>query len=462
MTPGMKIGELGFGNTPARGWGRILLVVGVAVGIGCGGGDAPATSEENDQEASNPFRCNDLHAPGLLPTFELEIAPQEWAALEQEYATWKDRELAGEDVKPYHPAVFRYGDEVAADAFVKLQGNPSSGWIGTKMRFTIDFNRIDKDRRFHGLRKIVLHASPSDQTFLRERLALSYLRNLGLPAGCENNARLVVNGRFYGLYANREASDDEMLQRLFPEGRGGDLWKFGVELDNKKVADNAARHETLMGVPDVATMSQMVDLDETLLEWAAEAMLPNDDGYWAVNHNFYLYDHPSRGFLWLPYDLDGTFDFVEFTADPITRVPWWSNGWGKHQQAVMADPALRQRYVAAVERAWEGYDVDALKGRLGRWNAQIASSVAEDGIKPFSTADHQLAIARLNGSFFLRSKHVRHWLDCMKSGSGDDRDGDGFIWCHDCNDRDAAVSPNAGEMCGNNVDENCNGRKDDC
>ncbi|HET6280083.1 MAG TPA: CotH kinase family protein, partial [Polyangia bacterium] len=375
---------------------------------------------------------------------------------------WKDREKAGLDIKPYHPAVFRYGDEVATDAFIKLQGNPSSSWTGNKMRFTVDFNRLDKNKRFHRLRKIVLHASPSEQSFLRERLATSYMRSLGLPAACENNARLMVNGRFYGLFTNREAADDEMLQRIFPDGHGGDLWKSGFALDNKKIADHADRHDALMKTPDVATMSQMVDLDETLLDWAAEAMLPNDDGYWGVNHNFYIYDHPTRGFLWLPYDLDATFDFVEFSADPITRVPSWSAGWGVHQQAVMADPALVARFVTAVERAWEAYDVDVLKARLNRWSAQIAAAVKEDNVKPFSTADNQLAIARMNGFFYLRSKHVRSWLDCMQSGTGDDSDHDGFIWCHDCNDRDPAINPGAAEICGNSVDENCNGRKDDC
>src|SRR5262249_17505717 len=151
------------------------------------------------------------------------------------------------------------------------------------------------------------------------RLALSWLRLAGQPAQCENNARLVVNGGYYGLFENREALDDEFLERVFPGLPHGDLWKGGTQLDNAQQPIDGPGHDGLMGMQpsDLATMERLVDVDEMLAEWAAEAMLPDDDGYWGVNHNFYIYRHPTRGFLWLPYDMDATFDFVEFGADPI-------------------------------------------------------------------------------------------------------------------------------------------------
>ena len=101
----------------------------------------PATSEKDDPEASNPYNCADLFAPGLLPTFEIQIAPEEWSALQAEFADWMARQQQNLDLKPYHPLIqFKYGDEVVTDAQIKLQGNPTDHWTGAKMELKVSFN----------------------------------------------------------------------------------------------------------------------------------------------------------------------------------------------------------------------------------------------------------------------------------------------------------------------------------
>ena len=88
------------------------------------------------------------------------------------------------------------------------------------MQFVISFNEVDTDARFHGLRKLELDMPRTDPSYLRQRVALTYLRALGVPAQCANSGRLVINGAYYGLFTNMERPDVEFVQRLFP-GQAG-------------------------------------------------------------------------------------------------------------------------------------------------------------------------------------------------------------------------------------------------
>ena len=60
-----------------------------------------------------------------------------------------------------------------------------------------------------------------------------------------------------------------------------------------------------------------------------------------------------------------------------------------------------------------------------------------------------------------RAQFLQSFVDCARNGTGDDRDGDGVRWCDDCRDDDPAARPGAAEMCGNGVDDDCNGVADD-
>ena len=51
-----------------------------------------------------------------------------------------------------------------------------------KLSLKLKFNYQDKDQRFFGLKKVMLHASLSDTTMMRERLAYSLWREMGVPA----------------------------------------------------------------------------------------------------------------------------------------------------------------------------------------------------------------------------------------------------------------------------------------
>jgi hypothetical protein len=325
----------------------------------------PATG--SGEAPSFPSACADVYADDLLATFEVDVSEADWAALQQD-------SLEGEE--SYYPAVFRYGAEVVPDAMIRLRGNNSR--CGDKLQFAISFNQVDRDGRFHGLRRINLDHGGCN--LLEERLALSFMRDLGLPAACANHARLVVNGRYYGLFLSIEHVNKDFLRRNFgPAADDGNLYKSGGSLHTNEEENDTSDLRAYEAAADATALAALVDLDEAVAEWAAEAVLPARDNYWLFGWNYYLYQHPHRGFLFIPTDLDRAFPASSNGVELDTLLP---DVLQRAARIALADPEWRLRYEEAVRRTVDGYDPAVLAERLDRWWAQVAPAVAED---PFAT-----------------------------------------------------------------------------
>ena len=355
-----------------------------------------------------PKPCADLYDPERLVAFDLAMDAGEWDGLRSDCAN---------GVQAYRPVTFGFDGE-SVPAHVRLKGNWS--WDCNKMQFVVSFNETDPQGRFHGLRKVVLDSPWYDRTLLHERAAFPLFAALGLPHSCVNNARVSVNGVYYGLYANTERIDKEYLERNFEEDTGN-LYQGGAELKTNEEFGDTSRLGALQGATTAAQAAALMDVDEALLEWAAEAMLPALDNYWAgVEINYYLYDHPSRGFTWLPYDLDISFGDASWpdgsllvpgaaTLDPIT---YEHSGWRKEPlvQLVLADPALCERYVEALRTVRAAWDPVAMAAQVDRWDAQIRDAYAEDPRAHYRPGQRDEGVAHLKTFFAERAAYIDAWL----------------------------------------------------
>ena len=379
-------------------------------------GAAGAAGAEQVPVEQFPRSCSDVYDPDTLQRFELEIAPDVLAAIENDCAA---------EQKVYRPATLHYGDEVV-DVMVRLKGNWS--FRCEKKQFTISFNETDSKARFHGLRKLVLDAPWYDPSLLAERLGFSYKRRAGDFWSCVNHAELFINGDYYGVYANVERIDKEYLQRHFPKAEAeGNLYQAGTELTtNESVADNS-RRDALMAATSASKIAALTDLGAVLRDWATSAMLPDPDSYWAgVEGNYYLYDHPQRGFVWFPSDMDLTMrqgvmspstssvqvgvqaQFV--TADPIT---YENPDWKRESLyvKVLSDPQWCERYLEELRAARDAFDVTAMTKDVDTWAAQIAKAVADDPHRPFSTTTHDAGVETLKAFMPRRLDYVTTWLE---------------------------------------------------
>ena len=370
--------------------------------------DTEDTEDTDDAEKTWPRACPDLYDPEIVPTFDLAFEAGELDRLHSDCS-------AGSQA--YHPVTFTYDGETVA-AMVRLKGNWS--WSCEKLQFVISFNEEDPAGRFRGTRKLMLDAPWYDRTLLHERLAFPLFQERGLPYSCVNNARVTIDGDYYGAYANVERIDKEYLERHFEEP-DGNLYQGGSELKTNEDVGDTSRLDALQSADSVDEIAALMDLDQAVVEWATEAMLPALDNYWAgVEINYYLYDHPSRGFVYLPYDLDILFGDSAYTsgdriwpdavsADPIT---YEHPGWQKEalMEKVLSDEAWCDRFVEELVLSRAAYDPTELEARLDAWEAQIAEAVADDPNTFVTTADHQAAVAELRAFFSERADYVDEWL----------------------------------------------------
>jgi hypothetical protein len=347
--------------------------------------------------------CAPLYDPDELQTFLLEIDEAEWGALRGDCRAGR---------QAYHPARFTWRDETV-DAQVRLKGNWS--WSCQKLQFIISFNEADPDARFHGLRKLVLDAPWYDASMLHERLAFFFLERHGAPASCVNHARLDINGEYYGLYANVERIDREYLERHF-EDPSGYLYQAGRELKTHEDEPDidTSRIDAFWAARSVEALEEVVDMEAAILAWSGEAMLPDPDSYWAgVEINFYLYDDPKRGIVFLPYDADISFGENIWpgleSADPIL---WQHTGWLREEQyrVALSDPGWCEAYVARVAEAREAYDVALLQSKVDAWSEQIAAAAEEDPHRTWTLTEHRRSLTDLRSFLERRAAYVDTWL----------------------------------------------------
>lgn len=372
-----------------------------------------STGGAEPEEAWAPKPCPEIYAQDRLPTFELELTPAELEAIEEEWVIGDDNNT------PEHPLTsFKYEDTVITDASVRLRGNSSHWPDQKKMQFEVSFNTYDKKGRFQGLKRVLFDAAEYNRSFLRDRLALAILRDVGLAAPCANNARIVLNGEYYGLFTNIEKVDSEFLERHFeaPNGnlykRGGSGWTRKSNKEDEDESDVAA----LDAAKDLDALLAVMNLDQAILEWAAEAVIPNRDGAWAGGLNLYVYNDPKTGFNVIPWDLDDTFTRLEPDTDPLTYEKPMSHGRPFYDIA-MADPVWFEKYIAAIGFVvTHGYDPAVLLERIDAWSAQIATAAAEDPNKPFTTQEHLKKLKDKREFVAARAAFLHTWLECWQSG----------------------------------------------
>lgn len=371
------------------------------------GGGEDTADEEPDHDVvpgsdEDLWGCADIFEQDRLPEYKLTLDHQTMRALQTEFA-------AHDGTKGYHDVeAFEMDGEAVSGVSIRLKGNEGYSWVGTKMQFVVSFTEVDEDQRFHGQRHVAFDATWYDHTLLNNRIGTRFLRRLDIPAPCTNNALLTINDEFYGIYAHMEQPDREYLERSFgKEFADGNLYKYGYELKNNEGADTS-RMEAFWSDYSFDSISQYGDPEQWVAEWAAEATMPDWDGYWISGHNYYLYDHPERGLMYLAWDLDATFAYYAApTYDPFSV--YWD--YVPHERSVLGEPEYERRFVERIQEYAEAWPVEEMEAELTEWDAQIRPWLDADPNKSYTIEEHDTAVAVTLGVFSQRRDYLLTWAE---------------------------------------------------
>ena len=133
------------------------------------------------------------------------------------------------------PVGIRYKGSVGA--FVgctsgKDWSNPSGKKICTKLSMKVKINWIFIKDKFYDLTKLQFHSQNIDPSQMHERLGYWFFRSMGVPAPRSVHAKLIINGKYSGLYALTEQIDKNFVRFNFKE-TNGNLYKEVWPINHK-------------------------------------------------------------------------------------------------------------------------------------------------------------------------------------------------------------------------------------
>ena len=354
----------------------------------------------------------------------------------------------------YVPVTVTHNGRSWTQVGMRYKGNSSlmsaSASGSGKIPFRLDFDRYEdehpaiRNQRFHGFQKLTFASNLSDDSQLRELLAVEVFRDRGVPAARAAFYRIYVDTgsgpEYWGLYTMIEdPADGAMLDAQFGSSRGnlykpegpGANWTlpfnpagFGKK-NNEREADFSDVQSAVAALhaprddPRAwrAALEARFDVDLFLRWLAVNTVIENWDAYGGLAHNYYLYGDPSRrGQLrWIPWDHNFAFGagpgggrgfpgagggFGRGGVPPPGRgggaMPFGGTRDVLHRDVgdgwpliklLLADEVYAARYRSALEQALQGLlEPTAFERRARALHALIAPAVIGDrGERPTHT-----------------------------------------------------------------------------
>src|SRR5262245_25623939 len=184
---------------------------------------ALAATEPATTELAAPTPAN---SPGSkLAVYELKMTPRDLAALER-------NAFSNETV----PADFIADGKTYQGVRVRYRGAWARSWPKKPLKIF-----FAADNPFEGQRRISLNSSWRDPAFIREKVAYDIYAACGVPASTSRMARLLINGKFRGLYVQVEQPDKAFAKRY--KLKGASIYKANSHSNQADERDHGGEQQ---------------------------------------------------------------------------------------------------------------------------------------------------------------------------------------------------------------------------
>lgn len=143
--------------------------------------------------------------------------------------------LEGCEDEEYRSCAVVVDGEAYKNIALRAKGNTSLSSVknygNNRYSFKIEFDRYSDGNTYYGLDKLCLNNIIQDNTYMKDYLAYTLMRENGVPSPLCSFAYLTVNGEDWGLYLAVEAIEDGFLTRNYGRDQGAlykpDSMSFG-------------------------------------------------------------------------------------------------------------------------------------------------------------------------------------------------------------------------------------------
>lgn len=128
----------------------------------------------------------------------------------------------------YSPCTVVIDGEKYGNVGIRGKGNTSLSSVAsmdsTRYSFKVEFDQYQTGKSYYGLDKLSLNNIISDNTYMKDYLSYTMMRDMGVAAPLCSFVYITVNGEDFGLYLAVEGVEDSFLSRNY--GRtDGELYK---------------------------------------------------------------------------------------------------------------------------------------------------------------------------------------------------------------------------------------------